>query len=163
MNSTFDGEHGAVNILAARIDALERLLGSIQEMVDSNKVTLETMQDLNKEYTKQLNQLLAGIEQGVGGRLKVANPLTFLGSDNCANIKDWLNQIVLYCSATGNITNQQKIVCAPTCLHGGNEGALSCLLDSGYYIVHGALELRFLAGNVTPELDGGVLSEEGIP
>lgn len=114
MNAAFNGAHEAVSEMARKLDSMERLLNSVQETVESNKLALETMQDLNKEYKKQLDQIPAGAGQGVGGRLKVADPPTFSGSDNHANVEDWLNQVVLYCSATGNVTDQQKIVCALT-------------------------------------------------
>lgn len=55
MNTVFNGAHEAVSKLVRKLDSMEWLLNSVQETVESNKLALETMQDLNKEYKKQLN------------------------------------------------------------------------------------------------------------
>jgi len=42
---------------------------------------------------------------------------TFSGSENKIHLHDWLSQIALYCSASGIMSDDQKIVYALTCLH----------------------------------------------
>jgi len=41
---------------------------------------------------------------------------TFAGSENKMHLHDWLSQIALYCLASGIISDDQKIICALTCL-----------------------------------------------
>ncbi|KAJ3577041.1 hypothetical protein NP233_g61 [Leucocoprinus birnbaumii] len=61
----------------------------------------------------ELNRLPVSINNGVG-KTKVPEPPTFAGSENKMHLEDWLNQVALYCSATGIINDHQKIVCALT-------------------------------------------------
>jgi len=49
-------------------------------------------------------------------KTKVPEPPTFAGSENKMHLYDWLSQIALYCSASGIISDDQKIICALTCL-----------------------------------------------
>lgn len=114
INEAFSSIHVAVtgitdemNARGARLDSVERLLSTIETSV-------ENVSNLTKEYKRQVDQIPAGAGQGIGGRLKVADPPTFSGSDNHASIEDWLNQILLYCTAIGNVTDNQKIITALT-------------------------------------------------
>jgi len=50
-------------------------------------------------------------------KTKVPEPLTFAGSENKMYLHDWLSQIALYCSASGIILDNQKIICALIHLH----------------------------------------------
>jgi len=53
----------------------------------------------------------------VTSKAKVPEPPTFVGSENKMYLHDWLSQIALYCSASGIIVDDQKIMCALTRLH----------------------------------------------
>ena len=53
----------------------------------------------------------------IASKTKVPEPPTFAGSENKMYLHDWLSQIALYCSASGIILDDQKIICALTCLH----------------------------------------------
>jgi len=48
---------------------------------------------------------------------KVPEPPTFAGSENKIHLYDWLSQIALYCSVSGIILDNQKIICVLTHLH----------------------------------------------
>ena len=50
----------------------------------------------------------------VASKTKVPEPPTFAGSENKMQLYDWLSQIALYCSASGIIADDQKIICALT-------------------------------------------------
>ena len=50
-------------------------------------------------------------------KAKVPESPTFAGSENKMHLHDWLSQIALYCSASGIIADDQKIVYALTRLH----------------------------------------------
>ena len=53
----------------------------------------------------------------IASKTKVPEPPTFAGSENKMQLHDWLSQIALYCSASGITADDQKIICALTCLH----------------------------------------------
>jgi len=54
--------------------------------------------------------------ENIASKTKVLEPLTFAGSENKMQLHDWLSQIALYCLASGITANNQKIICALTCL-----------------------------------------------
>jgi len=45
----------------------------------------------------------------IASKTKVPEPPTFAGSENKMHLHDWLSQIALYCSASGIISDDQKI------------------------------------------------------
>jgi len=53
----------------------------------------------------------------IASKTKVPEPPTFAGSENKMHLHNWLSQIALYCSASGIILDDQKIICALTRLH----------------------------------------------
>ena len=55
-------------------------------------------------------------ESSTIAKTKVPEPPTFAGSENKMQLNDWLNQMALYCLASSIIHDDQKIVCALTCL-----------------------------------------------
>jgi len=59
----------------------------------------------------ELSRLPGG---NVTSKTKMPEPPTFTGSENKIQLHDWLSQIALYCSASGIIVDDQKIVCALT-------------------------------------------------
>jgi len=62
---------------------------------------------------KELTRLPKG---NIASKTKVLELPTFAGSENKIHLYDWLSQITLYCSASGIILDDQKIICALTCL-----------------------------------------------
>ena len=62
----------------------------------------------------ELTRLSGG---NITSKTKVPEPPTFVGSENKIHLYDWLSQIALYCSASGIISDDQKIICALTHLH----------------------------------------------
>jgi len=45
-------------------------------------------------------------------KAKIPDPPTFAGSENKMQLQDWLNQLVLFCTASGTTTDKQKIIAA---------------------------------------------------
>ena len=65
-----------------------------------------------------LQRALSALPRGnVALKAKVPELLTFLDSENKMHLHDWLSQIALYCSVSGIIADDQKIVCTLTRLH----------------------------------------------
>jgi len=54
--------------------------------------------------------------ENIASKTKVPEPPTFAGSENKMHLYDWLSQIALYCLASSIISDDQKIICALTCL-----------------------------------------------
>ena len=82
-------------------------------------------EDLNNKLDEQsklianlkasLDKLPAEAAPAVGQtRMKIPDPPTFSGDDSKMKVDDWINQISLYCSASGVVTDHQKIVAAMT-------------------------------------------------
>ena len=66
----------------------------------------------------RLQEELTRLPRGnITSKTKVPEPPTFVGSENKIHLYDWLSQIALYCSASGIISDDQKIICALTHLH----------------------------------------------
>ena len=55
--------------------------------------------------------------ENIVSKTKVPEPPTFAGSENKIHLYDWLSQIALYCLASSIILDNQKIICALTCLY----------------------------------------------
>ena len=60
---------------------------------------------------EELTRLPGG---NIASKTKVPEPPMFAGSENKMHLYDWLNQIALYCLASGIISDDQKIICALT-------------------------------------------------
>jgi len=69
---------------------------------------------LEAEVTRLWGELTRLPGGNVISKAKVPEPPTFAGSENKMHLHDWLSQIALYCSASGIIADDQKIVCALT-------------------------------------------------
>jgi len=63
---------------------------------------------------EELTRLSGG---NIASKTKMPELPTFAGSENKMHLHDWLSQIALYCSASGIILDDQKIICTLTCLH----------------------------------------------
>jgi len=64
-------------------------------------------------FWEKLTRLSGG---NIISKTKVSKPPIFAGSKNKIHLHDWLSQIALYCLASGIISDNQKIICALTCL-----------------------------------------------
>ena len=53
----------------------------------------------------------------IASKTKMPEPPTFAGSENKMHLHNWLSQIALYCSASGIILDDQKIICVLIYLH----------------------------------------------
>lgn len=89
---------------------------ALKEEVKSLRQIVETQAELLRAYKAQLDRLPADSGAGPFRGLKVPEPPTFSGTDNKMSLEDWLNQVALYCSSSGIVTDHQKIVTALTCL-----------------------------------------------
>jgi len=69
---------------------------------------------LEAKVTRLQGELTKLPRRNVASKTKVPEPLTFAGSENKMQLHDWLSQIALYCSASGIIADDQKIICALT-------------------------------------------------
>ena len=72
---------------------------------------------LEAEVTHLQRELTRLPGRNITSKTKVQEPPTFAGSENKIHLHNWLSQIALYCSASGIITDNQKIMCALTRLH----------------------------------------------
>jgi len=69
---------------------------------------------LEAEVTYLQGELTRLPGRNIASKAKVPEPPTFAGSENKMYLHDWLSQITLYCSASGIIVDNQKIVCTLT-------------------------------------------------
>jgi hypothetical protein len=97
----------AFSMAAHTQDALKEEIKNLRQLVD-------TQAQLLQAYKTQLDRIPAGTGAGSITRLKVPEPPTFSGTDNKMSLEDWLNQVTLYCSSSGIVTDHQKIVTALT-------------------------------------------------
>jgi len=70
-----------------------------------------------EEEWQKVNEFSRTYSVNIASKTKVPEPPTFAGSENKMQLHDWLSQIALYCSVSGITTDNQKIICALTCLH----------------------------------------------
>jgi len=63
---------------------------------------------------EELTRLSGG---NIASKTKMPELPTFAGSENKMYLHDWLSQIALYCSASGIILDNQKIICTLIRLH----------------------------------------------
>lgn len=82
--------------------------------VRSLRQIVETQAELLRAYKAQLDKLPADAGAGPFRGPKVPDPPTFSGTDNKMTLEDWMNQVALYCSSLGIVTDHQRIVTALT-------------------------------------------------
>ena len=82
--------------------------------------TYNRIATLEAEVTHLQGELTRLSGGNITSKAKVPEPPTFAGSENKIHLHDWLSQIALYCSVSGIIVDDQKIVCALTRLCKGN-------------------------------------------
>ena len=109
-------EHAFVNVYQQLVNSAQRLERSNEALLKQAERITE-LEKASAAHKATLDQIPAGgTSQGVaGGRgMKIPDPPTFSGSDDKMKLDDWLNQIALYCSASGTVNDHQKIVAALT-------------------------------------------------
>ncbi|KAG7091978.1 hypothetical protein E1B28_008366 [Marasmius oreades] len=113
MNTSFNNIYNAYRndhgVLLDMADTIE----SLQKEVESLKQLTTLQGNLLATYKAQLDKFPADAGAGPSSKsLKVPEPSTFSGSDSKSKLDDWINQIALFNSATGVVTDHQKIVTA---------------------------------------------------
>jgi len=90
------------------------LNGAINHYNGALTTAYNRIASLEAEVTRLWGELTRLPGGNVASKTKVPEPPTFAGSENKMQLHDWLSQIALYCSASGIITDDQKIICALT-------------------------------------------------
>src|SRR5258707_2287966 len=91
--------------LKTRIDQRESAMESMSQLIMAQ-------QGLLGKYKNQLD-LMNAQGSGSGGRQpKVADPPTYHGTEGKTDLKEWFNQISLYCAISGIITDANRIAFA---------------------------------------------------
>jgi len=90
------------------------LNGAINHYNGALTTTYNRIATLEAEVTRLQGELTRLPGGNTTSKAKVPEPPTFAGSENKMHLHDWLSQIALYCSASGIIADDQKIVCALT-------------------------------------------------
>jgi len=93
------------------------LNGAINHYNGALTTTYNRIATLEAEVTHLQRELTRLPRGNIASKAKVPEPPTFAGSENKMHLYDWLSQIALYCSASGIIADNQKIVYALTRLH----------------------------------------------
>jgi len=75
---------------------------------------------------EELTRLPGG---NIASKTKVPEPPTFAGSENKMHLYDWLSQIALYHLVSSIISDDQKIICALTCLHASTSTYMKSYYD----------------------------------
>jgi len=93
------------------------LNGAINQYNGALTTAYNRITTLEAEVTCLWGELTRLPGGNIASKTKVPEPPTFAGSEDKMHLHDWLSQIALYCSASGIISDNQKIICALTCLH----------------------------------------------
>ena len=106
---------GTTHTLKNYVDQV--LNGAINHYNGALSTAYSRIANLEAEVTCLWGELTRLPRGNVASKTKVPEPPTFAGSENKIYLHDWLSQIALYCLASGIIADDQKIICALTCLH----------------------------------------------
>jgi len=93
------------------------LNGAINHYNSALTTVYNRIASLEAKVTRLQGELTRLPGGNVASKTKVPEPPTFAGSENKMQLHDWLSQIALYCSASGIIVNDQKIIYVLTCLY----------------------------------------------
>ena len=104
------------------------LNGAINHYNGALTTTYNRIVTLEAEVTHLQEELTRLPGENITSKAKVPEPPTFVGFENKMHLHNWLSQIALYCSASGIIADNQKIMCALTKLH-----ALASTYMKSYY------------------------------
>ncbi|KAJ8073216.1 hypothetical protein PM082_024979 [Marasmius tenuissimus] len=100
---------------------LQSQINDLKLMTQMQTAVMESMKEQIQHYRDQFNALSVDNATGGGGGkagFKIPEPPTFSGSDSKVNLKDWVNQLSLYNSHYGIITDKHQIVTALTRVRG---------------------------------------------
>jgi len=93
------------------------LNGAINHYNSALTTVYNRIATLEAEVTHLQGELTRLSGGNIASKTKVPEPPTFASSENKMHLHDWLSQIALYCLVSGIISDDQKIICALTCLH----------------------------------------------
>jgi len=103
---------GTTHTLKNYVDQV--LNGAINHYNGTLATAYNRIATLEAEVTHFQGELTRLPRGNIASKTKVPEPPTFAGSENKMHLHNWLSQITLYCSASGIIMDDQKIVCAVT-------------------------------------------------
>jgi len=92
------------------------LNGAINHYNGALTTTYNRIATLEAKVTYLWEELTRFSGGNIASKTKVPEPPIFAGSENKIHLHDWLSQIALYCLASSIISDDQKIICALTCL-----------------------------------------------
>jgi len=110
-----NAHRGTTHTLKNYVDQM--LNGAINHYNGALATAYNRIATLEAEVTRLQGKLTRLPGGNIASKAKVPEPPTFAGSENKIHLHDWLSQIALYCSVSGIIVDDQKIVCALTRLH----------------------------------------------
>jgi len=90
------------------------LNGAINHYNGALSTAYNRIATLEAEVTRLQGELTRLPRGNITSKAKVPEPPTFAGSEKKMYLYNWLSQIALYCSASGIIADDQKIMCALT-------------------------------------------------
>ena len=99
---------GTTHILKNYVDQV--LNGAINHYNGALTSAYNRIATLEAEVTRLQRELTRHPGGNIASKAKVPEPLTFAGSENKMQLHDWLSQIALYCSVSGIIADDQKII-----------------------------------------------------
>jgi len=107
-----NAHRGTTHTLKNYVDQV--LNGAINHYNGALTTAYNRIASLEAEVTRLWGELTRLPGGNIASKTKVPEPPTFAGSKNKMQLHDWLSQIALYCSASGIIADDQKIICALT-------------------------------------------------
>ena len=93
------------------------LNGAINHYNGAMTTTYNRIATLEAEVIHLWRELTRLPGENIASKTKVPEPPTFAGSENKMHLHNQLSQIALYCSASGIILDNQKIIYALICLY----------------------------------------------
>ena len=114
-----NAHRGTTHTLKNYVDQV--LNGAINHYNSALTSAYNRIATLEAEVIRLQGELTRLPRGNIASKAKVPEPPTFAGSENKMQLHDWLSQIALYCSASGIIADDQKIVCALTRLRAPTE------------------------------------------
>jgi len=109
-----NAHQGTTHTLKSYVDQV--LNGAINYYNGTLTTAYNRITSLEAEVTHLRGKLTRLPGGNIASKTKVPEPPIFAGSENKMQLHDWLSQIALYYSASGIIADDQKIICALTCL-----------------------------------------------
>jgi len=106
---------GTTHTLKNYVDQV--LNGAINHYNGALATVYNRIASLEAEVTRLQGKLTRLSRGNIASKTKVPEPPTFAGSENKMQLHNWLSQIALYYLASGIIADDQKIICALTCLY----------------------------------------------